>query len=403
MFSLFRKKPSPPAAALPGAEQLSSDALMHSVLGVFSGQHSTVGALFLVAWEVVNPSYFPSFYKAMQEEHLFPATYEGMSSFWAAEHAKRLTSSLEDEIAQRRLFYLYIACLFKVAHARAEHEPRLWDGIADIWLALLPGARALRATLDRTSLWEARDITFFDHVKTEDEGERYLLRTLMPARLRSHAKIVAWEERDLTEEDRASIAEAMQLLRGDLPKGAPSQVSASSEAAARLIASQAAWGHDYKEQLVAGVEVEHGRLGTQPYLVVLNGQGFDYDGLTESVRLLDSHASQAEAEESAKLHARREVAAQLAVESSASRRWHVESEEPSPYILEPRAGTEVRTLLRCSAKLRASDYDTMYITVRVVGPFRSGPIDAQLVDFLGATELKRYFVEVGKRGQARDA
>jgi hypothetical protein len=215
MFSFFRKRRNPPIEqTLLGAAELTDTALADSVLRTFRDQSPVVGALFLVAWENL-PVYFPSFYKAMEEDKLFPATYEGMSSFHASEHSEHHSSSDEDEVAKRRHFYMYVACLLTVAHRRAAKSEKLWDDIADIWLALVPGARALRATLDRTVLWRKEHVDFFDHVRTEDEGERFLLRILMPSNLRSHPKLIAWEERDLTPEDRALIEESMQLLRGN--------------------------------------------------------------------------------------------------------------------------------------------------------------------------------------------
>lgn len=180
------------------------------------------------------------------------------------------------------------------------------------------------------------------------------------------------------------------------------RASTSCELVARLLSSRSTWAADYRDLLVAGVAVERDRLGTRPYVLVLNEQEFDYEGLSESVCLLESHLSRVEAEDSAPGHVRQRVATLMAVDPSSSRRWHMESEERSPYLLEPKIPTEARTVAQCSAKLRASAYDIVYLTVRVVGPFSNGPVDGELVDFLGATwALQRHFIEAGKRVQAQ--
>ena len=214
MFSFFRKKPEPVHAVLPGAATLTDSQLVQSILGVFKNQSPVVGALFLVAWENV-PAYYPSFHKAMEEEGLFPANFEGMSSFFAAEHSKHISQSEADEISQRRFFYFYLAALLKVAHLRAKSKPELWEQIVEIWVALLPGARELRATLDRTQLWRKEYTEFFDSIKTEDEGEWHVLRIIMPSNLRYHEKVVAWQERDLTPEERKLIDETCNVFGND--------------------------------------------------------------------------------------------------------------------------------------------------------------------------------------------
>lgn len=185
--------------------------LVKTVLRTFQGQSPIVGALFLVAWENVLV-YFPSFRKAAEEEKLFPATLEGMSSFFAEGYSKHRSDSAADEVARRRFFYFYMATLLKVAQQRAKQKPDLWESIVDVWVALLPGARALRSTLDKTSLWGPEHIVFFDSIKTEDEGESYCLSMLMPSNLRYHKSVTAWLERDLSPEERKLIDDACNIF-----------------------------------------------------------------------------------------------------------------------------------------------------------------------------------------------
>ena len=220
MFGLFRKKPAPArstaAATLPSATNLTDSELIRLVLGTFEGRSPIVGALFLVAYENI-PVYFPSFRRAMEEDKLFPPTLEGIGDLHALEHSKAHSNSEADEVAKRRHYYFYIAALLRIAHARADAKPALWDQIADIWVALLPGARALRSTLDKTELWRSEHISFFDMIKSEDEGEWHCLHILMPSKIRFHAKIVAWQERDLSPEDRAMLDETCRAFEQDAP------------------------------------------------------------------------------------------------------------------------------------------------------------------------------------------
>ena len=217
MFSFFRRKPKPALATLPGAADLSDSQLVAAILSVFRNQSPIVGALFLVAWEN-TPVYYPSFYKAMEEEKLFPANFEGMSSFYAAEHAKRTSNSDSDEASRRIFFYFYTAALLTVAHLRAKAKPELWDEIVEVWVALLPGARALRTTLDRTQLWRKEQTEFFDSVTTEDGGEWHCLHIIMPSNLRYHQKVVDWQERDLTTEQRKLLDETCNVFGNETTK-----------------------------------------------------------------------------------------------------------------------------------------------------------------------------------------
>jgi hypothetical protein len=218
MFSFFRKKQETANTALPGAGSLTDTQLVQSILTVFKDQKAIVGALFLVAWENI-PVYYPSFHKAMEEEKLFPTDFEGMSSFFAAEYSKHTSQSEIDEVARRRFFYFYVASLLKVAHLRAKANPDLWEQIVEVWVAILPGARALRATLDRTQLWRKEHTDFFDSIKTEDEGEWHVLHIVMPSNLRYHEKVVAWQERDLTPEQRRLIDETCNVFEKKQSRG----------------------------------------------------------------------------------------------------------------------------------------------------------------------------------------
>ena len=96
-----------------------------------------------------------------------------------------------------------------------KRNPLLWDDIAGIWVTLLPGARSIRKVIDETALWTSDETDYFETVKTEQDGESYCLSVLAPAEIRYHAKISAWQEKDLPPDVIASLRETEKLIRGD--------------------------------------------------------------------------------------------------------------------------------------------------------------------------------------------
>ena len=221
MFNLFRKKFPAATSAFARPESATANApnseLVRVTIAAIKDQGPIVGALFLVAYENVYP-YFPSFQRAMEEDQLFAPTIEGMADFHLAEYAKRMGTSEADEVGRRRFHYFYIATLLKTLQKRAKNDESLWNDIVEIWVAVLPGARAIRSTLDKTSLWRAEHIDVFASIKNEDEGEWYCLHMLVPKEIRYHRRIQDWLERDLTPEQRALMDETCNVFDTDKPK-----------------------------------------------------------------------------------------------------------------------------------------------------------------------------------------
>ena len=194
--------------------RLSDEALLDIIRRTFEIESDIVGALFLVAYENFN-IYYSVFIKALETSKDYPTSLEGMAAYLDAYRGKYSGTSVNDEANARRFFYLYVAALLKIAHARAKAKPELWDGIATVWVALLPGARALRRTIDTTNLWTADETVFFQSIRTEDEGENYCLALMAPSEIRYHRKVTEWQERDLSPEVRADLREMAKLLRGE--------------------------------------------------------------------------------------------------------------------------------------------------------------------------------------------
>ena len=133
----------------------------------------------------------------------------------AVTNASLSPNSNEYEMGSRRVLYTFLASLLRIAHERARKNPDLWNSIADVWVALLPGARKLREVIDRTKLWSDDETLWFSDVKTEMDGENYCLAHLAPQEIRYHDKISAWQERDLPPDIIAQIREDEKLIRGE--------------------------------------------------------------------------------------------------------------------------------------------------------------------------------------------
>ena len=215
---MFKKKtptlPPKPQRLFPLAFELKDDELIRFIRGVFEGQKPLVAALFLVALENL-PVYYSVFCNAMRESKEHTASMDGMVAFVLEAHAQHQGRSDADELNKRRWFYLYVAALLNIAHARARLKPELWDPIADIWVLLMDGARQLRATIDRTELWKPSEVDFFSDVKSEEDGERFIESVLLPKEIRYHAKLLACFERDLSAEVKEELAKMDKLIRGE--------------------------------------------------------------------------------------------------------------------------------------------------------------------------------------------
>lgn len=220
MFNILKKKPSTPAdppkpaREYPLAADLSDAALLESLHRVFSENDKVVAALFLVALANL-PVYYSVFHTSMLESKEYAASMDGMVVFILDAHAEHQGTSIENEVNRRRWFYLYAAALLSIAHARARAKPELWGAVADIWVFLMDCARALRATLDKTSLWKPNEIDFFDEVKNEDDGEKFVESVLLPKEIRFHPKLVAWQERELPQDIRDELERMSKLFRGE--------------------------------------------------------------------------------------------------------------------------------------------------------------------------------------------
>lgn len=214
MFSFWKKeKPQKPEYA---AElfSLSDKGLADLIRKTFENQNQVVAALFLIAYENFS-IYFSVFSNAAKESNEFKNSLEGMAAFLDASRRKYSGTSTNDEANSRRFFYLYLVALLRILHVRANAKPELWDAVAAIWLQLLPGAHALRKTIDRTNLWTADEVAFFQDIRTEIDGENYCLSLMAPPEIRYHQIIIDWQEKDLSPEIKEELRAMERLVRGE--------------------------------------------------------------------------------------------------------------------------------------------------------------------------------------------
>lgn len=193
---------------------LSDEKLLMVIRGTFAANDDTAKALFLIAYENF-PVYSALFFQAERAEPQYGASLDGFARFLEESHRKCTDASVADEAGSCRFHYLEMATLLKILELRAKESPELWDGIAALWVELLPGARALRKTVDRTRLWRAEEIEWFRGVKTESEGETYCITVLMPQEVRHHQRVVDWQERDLPPQVIAEIRTMERMISGE--------------------------------------------------------------------------------------------------------------------------------------------------------------------------------------------
>jgi hypothetical protein len=219
MFGFFKKQiiataRTRPSRQFPLATDMSDSALVDFVLKVFSESKPVVGALFLVGLENL-PVYYSVFHRNMLESKEYPSSMDGMVAFVLDAHLEHLGDAIENEVNRRRWFYIYVAALLTIAHNRARAKPELWDAVAEIWVLLMEGARALPTTLDKTALWKPSEVELFNVVQNEEDGEKLVEHLLLPKEIRYHEKLKAWRERDLPQDIRDELARMDNLIRGE--------------------------------------------------------------------------------------------------------------------------------------------------------------------------------------------
>jgi hypothetical protein len=152
------------------------------------------------------------------------------------------------------------------------------------------------------------------------------------------------------------------------------------------------------DDLLMGIKIEQDRIGKSPYLVVVNQNEFDIDGMSDFLYLMDSFNSQDEAEQYAEQLSRDILEKQLA-EDNYGTPWALESTGQAPYLAQPKVKTisKQRVLFDRSFKTVSGEFDRRYTIVRVIGPFEGNVVNPDLADLLNANdELRYYFYRVAE-------
>ena len=156
-------------------------------------------------------------------------------------------------------------------------------------------------------------------------------------------------------------------------------------------------GAQYKsDKLFQGLEKEQIRLGKNSFIVIVNINSFDIDGLTDYVFLIDSFSSEEQAEACAH-NLSRDLLEYQFKQDILGRPWTLESEGESPYLSESKSNSIFTTVLYESFKVVSGEFDRKYITTRVLKSDGSLLIGQPLFDAINSdSELWSFFVGVGE-------
>lgn len=158
-----------------------------------------------------------------------------------------------------------------------------------------------------------------------------------------------------------------------------------------------AGGAQYKaEELFQGIKNEQVRLGRNPFIVVVNINSFDMDGLTDFVFLMNSFTNKDDAVTYAQNLLNDLLEYQLKQDNLGSP-WLLESEGITPYLPEPNPDCAFTTLLCKSFKTVSSEFDRKYVITRVMKSDGNALVGQSLFDAINSnSELWSYFVGIGE-------
>jgi len=161
-------------------------------------------------------------------------------------------------------------------------------------------------------------------------------------------------------------------------------------------------GAQYKAQeLFHGIKHEQIRLGKNQFIVVVNINSFDIDGLTDYVFLMDSFLAQDEAQVYAKNLSENLLEYQLK-QDIFGYPWILESEDSTPYLPQPNPASSFKTLLLKSFKTVSGEFNRKYVVTRVMKSDGNLLVEQSLFEAINSnSELWSYFVGVGEAGDGK--
>lgn len=160
---------------------------------------------------------------------------------------------------------------------------------------------------------------------------------------------------------------------------------------------------NYKaEELFQGIKNEQIRLGKNPFVVVVNINSFDMDGLTDYVFLTDSFP----AEDAAMAYANNLSNALLEYQLKQDifgRPWMlVDSQSEAPYLAQSKPNTSFETVFSKSFKTISGEFDRKYVITRVMRTDTNNVVGRPLFDAINSdSEMWSYFVGIGESAKGK--
>ena len=156
-------------------------------------------------------------------------------------------------------------------------------------------------------------------------------------------------------------------------------------------------GAQYKaNELFQGIKNEQFRLGKNPFVVVVNVNSFDMDGLTDFVFLMDSFSNQDAAEAYARNLSKALLEYKLK-QAVFDQPWKLGSQGSTPYLPPPKPTTGHEVVYSDSFKVFSGEFDREYMTTRVLKSNGGTLVQQPLFDTINSNfELWNYFVGVGE-------
>ncbi len=161
-------------------------------------------------------------------------------------------------------------------------------------------------------------------------------------------------------------------------------------------------GAQYKtDELFQGIKNEQIRLGSNPFIVVVNINSFDMDGLTDYVFLMDSFPTQGGAQAYTTELSNDLLEYQLK-QDMFGRPWILESEGSSPYLPKPNPESSLKTVLLKGFKTISGEFDRKYVVTRVMQSDGKLLVGQALFEAINSnSELWSYFVDVGESADGK--
>jgi hypothetical protein len=61
-----------------------------------------------------------------------------------------------------------------------------------MWISLADGGQSLKASLEHNIIWSDQEKEWFSHIKSEEEGVKYVLNYVLPSQLKPNADLISF-------------------------------------------------------------------------------------------------------------------------------------------------------------------------------------------------------------------